>query len=53
MASKLTYIKHNLILEHPDLFKTSRKRKAETPEEEEFDAIFEEIYEEISDKEDC
>jgi len=33
-ASKLTFIKHNLILEHPDLFKTGHRQEAETPEDE-------------------
>jgi hypothetical protein len=33
-ASKLTYIKHNLILEHPDLFNIARRQETETPEEE-------------------
>jgi hypothetical protein len=32
-ASKLTFIKHNLILEHPDLFKTGHRQEAETPED--------------------
>jgi hypothetical protein len=33
-ASKLTYIKHNLILEHSDLFKTVRRHEAEPSEDE-------------------
>jgi hypothetical protein len=34
-ASKLTFIKHNLILEYPDLFKIRRRQEAE-PNEDEF-----------------
>jgi hypothetical protein len=32
-ASKLTYIKYNLILEHPELFKVNRQRGAESSED--------------------
>jgi hypothetical protein len=32
-VSKLTYIKHNLILEHPDLFKIKRRQEAEPSNE--------------------
>ncbi|KAE9546800.1 hypothetical protein FO519_009988 [Halicephalobus sp. NKZ332] len=35
-TSKLTYIKHNLILEHCDLFKIDRQRNAKEPNEEVF-----------------
>jgi hypothetical protein len=38
-ASKLTYIKHNLILEHPELFKTGRRQGPEASEEEILDEI--------------
>jgi hypothetical protein len=48
-ASKLTYIKHNLILEHPDLFKTDR-HKTETAEDEAPNEI---IDDEIIIMEDC
>jgi len=34
-ASKLTFIKHNLIFEYPDLFKIRRRQEAE-PNEDEF-----------------
>lgn len=34
MASKLTYIKHNLILERPDLFRVDRRRVIEASEDE-------------------
>jgi hypothetical protein len=33
-ASKLTYIKHNLILEHPNLFKTDRRQEVEPSKDE-------------------
>ena len=33
MASKLAYIKHNLILENSNLFKVDRRRKIETSDE--------------------
>jgi hypothetical protein len=39
MASMLTYIKHNLILEHPDLFKADRRRKADPSEDEILDEV--------------
>jgi hypothetical protein len=32
-ASKLTYIKHGLILEHTDLFKTGCRQEAEASED--------------------
>jgi hypothetical protein len=38
-ASKLTYIKHNLILEHQDLFKTYRRQETEASGEEIVDEI--------------
>jgi hypothetical protein len=34
MASKLTYIKHNLILEYPNLFMAPRKRKIDQTSDE-------------------
>ena len=47
-ASKLTFVKHNLMLEHPDLFK-KRKREIESdePEEEIIEEanVVEEMYE--------
>lgn len=58
-ASMLTYIKHNLILEHPGLFQMNRKRKAEVLEDEiqgpdeEDELIIEEFDEEYKTIIDC
>jgi hypothetical protein len=38
-ASKLAYIKHNLILEHPELFKVKQQQEVEPSEEDILDDI--------------